>query len=527
MPGLNYQREWNLNDMFFSKIKVYLQSFSSASKWLILLAGLSLLPALVVRFFPVYDYPHWVYQAHIIANLQSFTDHFYISWLPVPNLGSTLPLLVLTPLLGAEMAVKVLVLINAFLFVIGYAYYIKGIDVNQIGLRYLGPVIVFNVFFFYGYLSFYLGLTIIVFTFGYLIRLTGPLTRKNIFNVALLSIIAYLCHLFIWLPIFLYTIISDLIERKTIKLSISQLPPLLLFFIYAVARVGQENMRVIPYNSILNKLFSLVGPLIPFQRIDPFPSKLPILLLNLFVMGLIALVIFMGLLKNKRDGTPSTCRGDSLMYTLALLTVMGIVFPFTTIAGMGMADQRLIFIAALLAFPLLMSCLKVEFAPKLTIFISIFVILVNLVSFIDTDKQLRVVDGAIKQIPHGKTIYTASFRNVPLYGECEPKLLNSGNGIFPLQWFPLYEFTERGDVVAETFSTAILKTKPNSQRQLYFGEFNTEQTQGAFLEKMNAENNTWDYVVIFRCPGKAIDVSPTWVLFDSGKYYDIYTKDVN
>jgi hypothetical protein len=72
------------------------------------MAVLTVIPVLIVRFLPMQDYPQWLFQAHVIAHFSSFANTYSISWTSIPNLGSTLPLLALTPLFGAEAAGKIL-----------------------------------------------------------------------------------------------------------------------------------------------------------------------------------------------------------------------------------------------------------------------------------------------------------------------------------------------------------------------------------------------------------------------------------
>ena len=115
--------------------------------WKILvLAALTAVPLFTVRFLPVFDYPHWVYQAHVLTHYAHYREWYHISWAPTPNLGSTVALLLLTPLFGAELGAKLLLALYAFAMVVAFAYLVRGTARSSSALELLGPILPYSTF---------------------------------------------------------------------------------------------------------------------------------------------------------------------------------------------------------------------------------------------------------------------------------------------------------------------------------------------------------------------------------------------
>src|SRR5262245_37522483 len=180
----------------------------SRNNWLVIaVAVISMVPVTVVRFLPTFDYPHWVYQANVIAHFSDFQGWYTLSWKPVPNLGSTIPLLFLTPIFGAELSTKILVAFYACTMILSFAYLVRGFTRGPTNTELFGSVLVYNYFFYNGFLSYIIGFPILLTTLGKIIRISSQPSRRDLAILSLLSTLSYLCHLFVWLPIAIYIII--------------------------------------------------------------------------------------------------------------------------------------------------------------------------------------------------------------------------------------------------------------------------------------------------------------------------------
>jgi hypothetical protein len=103
--------------------------------------------------------------------------------------------------------------------------------------------------------------------------------------------------------------------------------------------------------------------------------------------------------------------------------------------------------------------------------------------------------------------------------------MNAGNGIFALQWFPLYDAVERGGIVASSFDTAALRPLHNAAYPLMFGQFQTENERKKLLIDSDRTKESYDYLFLFGCPEDVHSVEDNLVskfnLVDNGTYYAI------
>ncbi len=478
-----------------------------------------------IRFLPVFDYPHWIYQAHVLANFPNYSEWFYVEIAPIPNLGSTLFLWPLTLLMGAEAAGRVLVSVYAFSVVITFYYLIRGLSGNS-GLIFFGPAFVFNYFFFNGFLSFLVGVPVLLLTIGIFLRVEKITPRRWIL-LASLSALAYLSHLFIWLPILAYTVIRALLSlitgRKTtaVGLGTTQIVPFVLLIVYIVGRTSQEAIEWSYYQSLPDKLFSIVAPMLPFSRTDPFPVVLPIAILNAAFGLVIFLLLLIAVRHFKKD---KEIRGVALLITALVLLLIALLIPVNWFGGMGAVDQRFAF----LGFVLLIAYLGRYVPSRFQLLFAVIAIVIlgfQSLVFISNDKQLRLVHKALQSRELGSSMYVASLRHPPIYGECDPKIWNAGNGVFPLQWFPLFDVIERDHLYVSTFNTALLHSREGSHLDVSFDQYQTVVDRATLVNKINTnELSSFDYLILFGCPADLDSVSIIWQsesgeLVNQGDYY--------
>jgi hypothetical protein len=490
------------------------------NKLLLFLASISVVPLLFVRFLPVYDYPHWVFQAHIVTNITNYSHWYDLNWIPVPNWGSTLPLLLLTPIFGAEFGTRVLVAVYALLLIVSFAYLARGVAGTPTGIEFVGPLLVYNYFFYNGFLSYYIGLPILLVTLGYLIRISPIVTWRELTILSTLSILAYLCHLYIWIPIFLYILMAIILHKGNGKIIISQVLPISLLCLYFMSRISEGDVSIRLYSSILNKSYSLVASILPFQRIDPFNSPVPILFINIFILLTIFIYLFW-----KIDPTKLSKDLIPLIATIILLLGIALFNPFSWFGGMGESDHRFMFTGYLILLSLFGSISYLGKNKWILLGLSLFIITITSIIFISVDRQLKIIQGAIEQSQPKSKVYVASFRYPPLYGECSPRFWNAGGGIFVLQWFPLYYAVENGGLDANTFNTAVVQSKLGVNYSLNFGEFQTAVERSSFINKIN-QNKENTYLIFFGCPKDILSVktnlSPDYVLLSEGNYFEIF-----
>lgn len=476
---------------------------------LILILGLA--SAAIVglfRFLPSYDYPHWIYQAHVLANFADYRQWFELQIAPIPNLGSTLFIWPFSLFLNAELSGRVVVAIYAFLTVLGFAYLVRSRN-HGAGFLLLGPVLIFNYFFYNGFLSYFLGLPIVLFTIGFFER-TDKLTPGRWLVLTLLSVLAFLCHLFVWFPILVYAGMAGLLSGR-VKTALghwsTQLASFVLLADYALTRTSSEPLRAVFYKDIPDKVFGLITPMLPFSRVDPFPPQLPIFPLN----GLFALIVGVLLLMALRQFARSKPDRKALVLpiTVATLLLIAALIPIDWFAGMRAFDKRVTF----MGFALLLAAMGRYVPRRLALpvaALAVATLVVHTVGFNSTNAYLTTIHEALEEREQGASLHVVTLRNPPMYAACTPGLMNLGHGVFPLQWFPLYDVVARDHMEVETFETALLRERPESVPTVTFGKYDNRAEYREFAASLTQSPPAQAYMVIFGCPKDLEFIADIW-----------------
>lgn len=479
-----------------------------ANSQVLLLALAAAVVVGAVRFFPAYDYPHWIYQAHVLANLADYRQWFELQLAPTPNLGSTLFLWPLTLIMGTETAGRVLISIYAALTVIAFAYVVRSKGARS-GLLLLGPMLVFNYFFYNGFLSYFLGLPLVLFTVAVFER-TTQMTARRWVALTLLSVLAYLCHLFVWFPIAVYAAVAGLMSgrvRGALALWSTQFVSVALLAVYTLTRTSSEPLRAEFYKDIPDKAFGLITPMLPLSRVDPFPSRLPFLPLNmLFAVAIAALFIIA--LRYFLRSRPN--RSDLVLpVTVALLLLIALLMPVDWFAGMRAFDKRITF----MGFALLLAVMGRYVPSRLTAPVGLMAVVVlglHYVVFAGANSYMTSIHEAMGDRPQGASLHVFTFRNPPMYAACNPTLMSLSHGVFPLQWFPLFDVVERDHLEVETFETALLRERPESVPTVTFNKADDRKGYRRFADSLATDPPDYDYLVIFGCPDDLEYVADVW-----------------
>jgi len=461
-----------------------------------------------VRFLPAYDYPHWIYQAHVLANMADYEQWFEVVLGPIPNLASTIFLWPLTLVFSAEVAGRILISLYAFATVLSFAYLVKGKNATS-GLLLLGPVLIYNYFFYNGFLSYFLGLPVVLFTIGYFER-TARLTPGRWVVLTLLSVLAYMCHLFVWFPVLVYAGVAGLLSghvRSALVIWATQLPSVVLLGVYTLTRTSSEPLRAEFYQSIPDKVFGLITPMLPLSRVDPFPPRLPFLPLNALFAVFIAVLLFVAARRFLR-GKPDRAALVLPLTVLALL-VIAVLMPIDWFAGMRAFDKRITF----MGFALLLAAMGRYVPQRWTTPVALVaaaVLGLHFIIFSSTNGYMTTIHRALQDRPQGATLHVVTLRNPPMYAACTPGPMNLGHGVFPLQWFPLFDVVERDNLEVETFETAVLRERPDSTPGVTFTKYDNDSEYRAFVESLPQSAPAYEYMVIYGCPRDLEKVSGIW-----------------
>ena len=255
------------------------------------------------RFLPMSDYPDWLYQGSVVAELlQGKAPAFYtFRHYPVPNAGAVALLGLLDLAFPPEVSGKVVLSLCIILLALSSTYLLKSLRRDADNPLPLIPLLfLFNTFFFTGELAYVLGLSLFFFYCGYLFRRIYRSESIDWWLVTGASIALFFCHFMPYATAILVTLILCLTEPRTGLLrpfAISFAPSMGLTIWYAIERWFQKpNGPLWEFWTVHQMAGSLIAALSPFPGFLPWlgihaPGMKAFALLNLFMAILLIFVV--------------------------------------------------------------------------------------------------------------------------------------------------------------------------------------------------------------------------------------------
>src|SRR5204863_466841 len=138
--GAMYTRMWSL--------------LADQKFWWVILSLAAIIPFAAVEFPPLYDYYHWLFQAHVLKALlvggapsvEPVSVLYGFNWTPVPNLAAPISIALLHLLLPLSVAGRVFLALCVLLFAYGFAYLVRSIQRQPTAIEFLGLLWAFGYF---------------------------------------------------------------------------------------------------------------------------------------------------------------------------------------------------------------------------------------------------------------------------------------------------------------------------------------------------------------------------------------------
>lgn len=489
-------------------------------------------PLFAVRFLPAVDLPIWIWQAHVLLHFSAYSQWYDLSWVPVPNFGS-LALVPLAAIFGPELGARVLMALYVCAMVASFAYLVRQLAGRPTATELLGPIFAYNIYFYWGFLSNIIGIPVLLYTWARLTRLGPTPGRRDLLALSALSTVAYLCHLVDWLPIVIYLFVLIFISRRVSWVwLVSQSIPSVFLLLYAVQRaIGNAGLSVSGfsleyYNSVVDKLASLVAPLNLFQRLDPFQPPVPVLAAS--VLLLVSLVAFTVSRLN-----PQIKRGKGfdcapLFYTSILLLIVAVFIPFQAIGGMTPVDQRLVFPAFIALFAVLGRNATARWQAVLAILICVATVITHGIMFVSADNQLRVVYSALQARSTSETAFTVMLEApYGIRGGCAKTLGNAGFGVPVLMHLGYLDLVERGGGPASFQDVGALRPLPDLSFPVAseWASLVPEAAPEKLVADVKSLSQYYDQFVFLGCSEDLQSLNSIWrsddSLVDRGTYFVI------
>jgi hypothetical protein len=258
------------------------------------------------RFLPLQDYPDWLLQGFLFFKaLHGQLPHNYsLITYPVPNSISTFVIGGLDTLFHPEVSGKIFLSINALLFFSGSTYLLGVYDTKKTSFIYYLPVLlIFNPFFFHGYINYYFGLSVLFWGFGYVMR--RPLDVINPLAILCITVLLFYSHAMVYGIFLLYLLISLIVQnnRKTIRnVALGVSCSLVLSVLYAINHVrytkfspdipGKIHAFNFPGFEDTLQYFSIFHSFYPFSDSRILFISLANTLNHLFCYSIIVILLF-------------------------------------------------------------------------------------------------------------------------------------------------------------------------------------------------------------------------------------------
>ena len=255
----------------------------------------SIINALVLiwahRFLPLSDYPDWVFEGSVVASLlqgkalAAYTFKHY----PVPNAAAVALIGLLDLVLSPETSGKVILSLCVILLALTSIYFLKSLRREPASPLLLVPLLfLLNTFFFWGELSYILGLSLFLFYGGYLFRRIYRTEPVSWWLLGGVSVGLFFCHFLSYAAAILLTLVLFISESRIDMwrpFAISFSPSIGLTIWYTIERL---SLRQPGSGWQFWTPHQLAGRILAV--FSPFPEFLPWLDINTSEMKLFALL---------------------------------------------------------------------------------------------------------------------------------------------------------------------------------------------------------------------------------------------
>ncbi len=243
------------------------------------------------RFLPISDYPDWVFEGSVVAELlhgEAPASYSFKNY-PVPNAGAVALIGILDLVFSPEASGRIVLSLCIVLLALSSTYLLKSLRPDTESPLLLIPLLFLpGTFFFWGELSYIFGLSLFLFYCGYLFRRVYFAKPINWWLVGGASIGLFFCHFLPYATAILVTLVFCVTESRIDLLrpfAISFGPSIGLTIWYAVARL---SLRLPDTGWQFWTPHQLAGRVL--AAFSPFPEFLPWLGINAPGMKLFALL---------------------------------------------------------------------------------------------------------------------------------------------------------------------------------------------------------------------------------------------
>jgi hypothetical protein len=538
-------RLWKAADGVIERVASLTQSGQVArdSAWTIcwlILALTAALPLALVEFPPLLDFPQWVFQGHLFALLVRGGDTevagqlYELVWGPIPNLAAVVGIGLLSLWLGPDLAGRVFSIASVLLFAHAFAFLMRSVQRRRTAVEILGFPWALGYFLYSGFLSYLFSLPVAFYAVGKLHRLVpdDPCSLPRLRDLAMLSALIcllYLCHLFGWLVfvvaagVYLARLMLSHRWKSMLAIGATFLPSMAMLSWYILN--GRDNGGAGLYDSFLNKLTSLVSPLILFMRVDPFETTLPTFAINSFAIFALAVVVVVNI-----DWVSKPVFIPVVLAVAAVLMTLAVVVPFSWYGGLIRPDERFTLPAFLIALAALRYRAWTLARGASAGCVILLILAIHVGEYARASQALaRAHTSSMAAIPPEAPVLLLSVHEPPIRASCAAGIADLSLGVPVFQWFGLYRLIETERLRVNTFQTSLIYPRFDSEdrpdarvAEMSPGEVSRSGSLGQALVP------SFEFVQVFGCRGDVWATSqalaPHYVIVADGEGFAILRR---
>lgn len=430
------------------------------------------------RFLPLYDYPMWLYEVHIMRSIADpiLASVYEIVSAPVPNLGFVGPVWLLSHVVSLEAAGKIFLSLCVVGLPWSLRYCVRSVNGGVASwAEYGGFPFSFCYYFFSGQ-GFFLGLSFLFLAIGFFHRRWETRSMRNLLAGALLA--AYLMHalvLLLMVSVFVgYALTSGSRFPRLRDIALALLPTACCAIAYALAFFHRDDADIRwSFWSLGQGVFK---SLFLFTRSYGHSNPLPLTVLNTVWLIILAYVAF----STYRLASIQSVRNRQLLFPILICFPFMLFLPATFF---GVVQPGVRFGLPLVLFFLIMtSRAKVnEFSKVTFLSVACVVVVYNAFHFNRVDERMQRLHADLESVIDS----SGTFSVVRFDWPSEREIGNIGaSSVDPLFGAAYYVALERQNVGA-IFETALLRLRPDFQhlKPMFEGQTRQEFTSSIIVQR--------------------------------------------
>lgn len=443
------------------------------------------------RFLPLYDYPIWLYEVHLMRELSQpwFSMVYEVVSAPVPNLGLVGIVWVLSFVVPLEAAGKIFLTLCVIGMPWAFWYCARRIAGNvETPVACFGFPFAFNIFFFGGQ-AFLFGFAVLLFVIGFFFPKLNALKTRDWAVLSILFLILYFVHAIAFVlavVVFLGAIATSESRQRKLALFVMSLVPALIcttwYYIGATSTSGTELQW-----SLWGVAQNVVKSPLLFIKSFGIPTPFPLTLLNGFWALALLFLVFAAVMRAR------TSKACDKRFTIPIIILFVLMFLLPEVLfGVYRPGARFSFP---LMFLILLSVSRIQLSTQwrtVAVTVAAGVLLYNIFHFASVNRQMSELYDDLQTSVKSDTTFCVVRLDWPPGRHIRDVVAASIDPLFAGIYY--HQLDKKG--MGWIFGTALLRLRGEHEdlRPVLLGE-SPEEHASSFLESQK-KSKTFGNVIL-------------------------------